>query len=109
MSELVYTMSPDDAIWTNIGRYCEKFLQEILEHLQEEVVRVNAPDNHLTLRVPDMCWNEIFNGRHLSRQQRRDVSKVALELKRMCQSHNMSLVDGEGQEINAYVSEPPQT
>lgn len=98
MSELVWIETPDDDYTCHSY---EEIVQDILEYVQGEVVRVNPPDNRLIFRVPDLLWGEV---RNLSRQRRKDFYEIALELNQICQSHNISLVDGEGQEINAYLS-----
>ena len=100
MSELVWIETPEEDCTY------EGFLQDILRYIQGEIMRVNPPDNHLILRAPELLWGEI---RNLSRQRREDIHEIASELNRICQSHNMSLVDGEGQELDVYLSELNRT
>lgn len=99
MSELVWIETPH----TDFSRHSyERILQDILEYIKGEIVLANPPDNHLILRAPDLLWGEVHNP---SQRLPKGIYKTALKLNRICQSHNISLVDGEGQEISVWLSE----
>lgn len=80
------------AVYSTRGFY-GRFL---LRHVQREFLRFNPPDSY---RTPKLLWSEVFD-RH-DPFRRKHIYDIASELNRICQSHAISLVDGEGQGIDA--------